>query len=46
MYIEVAVDFGLLVSIPKTKLMASEREATADDRAPIPSGRRPDRECY
>lgn len=35
MYIDVAVDFGLLVSIPKTKLMASGREATADDRAPI-----------
>lgn len=34
-YINIAVDFGLLVSIPKMKLMASGREAIADDRAPI-----------
>ena len=34
-YIEVAAEFGLTVSIPKTKLMATGRQATADDRAPI-----------
>ena len=37
-YIEVASDFGLTVSIPKTKLMVTERKATAEDRAPIPVG--------
>lgn len=34
-YIEVAAEFGLTVSIPKTKLMVTGRQATADDRAPI-----------
>ena len=37
-YMEVASDFGLSVSVPKTKLMVSGREATAEDRAPIPTG--------
>ena len=32
---EVASDFGLTVSVPKTKLMVSGREATAKDKAPI-----------
>ena len=34
-YIEVAAEFGLIVSIPKTKLMVTGRQATADDRTPI-----------
>ena len=38
MYMEVASDFGLAVSIPKTKLMASGREARAVDNAPIRTG--------
>ena len=38
MYMEVANDFGLSVSIPKTKLMVSGREARAEDSAPIPTG--------
>ena len=37
-YIEVAADFGLTVSIPKTKLMVTGRKATAEDRASIPVG--------
>ena len=37
-YMEVASDFGLSISVPKTKLMVSGREATAEDRAPIPTG--------
>ena len=32
---EVASDFGLTVSVPKTKLMVSGREATAEHKAPI-----------
>ena len=38
MYTKVANDFGLSVSIPKTKLMVSDREARAEDNAPIPTG--------
>ena len=38
MYMEVANDFGLTVSIPKTKLMVSGREARAVDNAPIQTG--------
>ena len=34
-YIEVAAELGLTVSIPKTKLMVTGRQATADDRIPI-----------
>ena len=34
-YIEVAAEFGLTVSIPKTKLMVTGRQATADNRIPI-----------
>ena len=34
-YIEVVAEFGLTVSIPKTKLMVTGRQATADDRTPI-----------
>ena len=37
-YMEVASDFGLTVSVPKTKLMVSGREATAEDKAPITAG--------
>ena len=37
-YIEVAGDFGLTVSVPKTKLMVTGREATDTDRTPIPVG--------
>ena len=33
--IEVAADFGVSVSISKTKLMVTGREAAADDRTPI-----------
>ena len=34
----VSKDFGLTLSIPKTKVMAVEREVMADDRAPINIG--------
>ena len=34
-YLQVAEDFGLTVSIPKTKIMAVGREVTEDDRAPL-----------
>ena len=37
-YIEVAADFGLMVSISKTKLIVTGRKETADDRAPITVG--------
>ena len=37
-YMEVASDFGLTVSVPKTKLLVSGREATAKDKAPIAAG--------
>ncbi len=37
-YIEVADEFGLTVSIRKTKLMVTGREATGEDRLPIPVG--------
>ena len=36
--IEVAADFGLMVSTPKTKLMVTGRKVTTGDRAPIPVG--------
>ena len=35
---EVASDFELMVSMPKTKLMVSGREATAEDKALIAPG--------
>ena len=38
MYINVADDFGLSVSVPKMKLMVTGREVIADDRAPILEG--------
>ena len=34
-YMQVAEDFGLTVSIPKTKIMAVGREVTEDDRTPL-----------
>ena len=34
-YLQVAKDFGLTVSIPKTKLMLTGREATVVDRTPL-----------
>lgn len=34
-YINVAKDFGLTVSIPKTKLMVTGRQATDGDRVPL-----------
>ena len=34
----VSKDFGLTLSIPKTKVMAVEREVMADDRAPLNIG--------
>lgn len=34
-YMQVAEDFGLSVSIPKTKLMVTGREVTEEDRAPL-----------
>ena len=37
-YSHVAADFGLTVSMPKTKLMVSGREATEVDKAPIRVG--------
>ena len=37
-YIDVAADFGLTVSVPKTKLMVTGRRAALEDRSPIPVG--------
>ena len=37
-YIDVAADFGLTVSVPKTKLMVTGRRVTPEDRTPIPVG--------
>ena len=37
-YMEVASDFGLTVSVPKTKVLVSGRKATAEDKAPIAAG--------
>ena len=37
-YIDVAADFGLTVSVPKTKLMVTGRRAAPGDRSPIPVG--------
>ena len=37
-YMEVAGDFGLTVSVAKTKLTVSGREVTAEDKAPIAAG--------
>ena len=34
-YMQVAEDFGLTVSIPKTKIMAVGREVTEEDRTPL-----------
>ena len=36
---EVASDFGLMVSVPKTKLMVSSRQATTEDKTPIAAGK-------
>ena len=34
-YLQVAEDFGLSVTIPKTKLMVTGRQATEDNRVPL-----------
>ena len=37
-YMHVAKDFGLTLSIPKTKVMAVGREVTSEDRTPLKLG--------